>query len=519
GMLESRNLLKRMPDRYSREVNGKSDWQVMLSFAGESPAAGQPYLRLSAASKLYQTAITLPKPLTKPAGDATRVSAEIDFFPGRIGFKASLGADIRARGWLSLDAAKNISVDKMDLAFASELRPKSAAGVNLYGYVPEVSISDWAQAVGNVEAAPSLLRSVDMKFDRVHAFNRVFDEVTVDVRLADSQFLGTIESSLLRGSFQAPQQPSATDPLVIELEYLKLEKREQQSDYSRLRPVDFGRFRISCKAVDYHGIPFSDVAMEGRSGNNVLAIEKFRMRRNRVAVAGSAQWEFDPASGAHTSIVSTSIEGENFGEAIAGIGFGDTMRGGKIVFKGEFSWPGPLPGFELDHLAGNASLEIRDGVMNNVEPGSGRFVGLLSLSALPRRLSLDFSDVLIKGMEFEEITGDYRIENGVLETSNTSMDGPAARIRISGKTDLLKRDYDQEIKVTPKIRQTLPVIGAISAGNAVGWGLLLLQNLFKKAIDDAVEVEYRVTGSWDDPQIELVKAVDENQQELPEFGR
>ena len=519
GILESSNLLRRLPERYSREVNGKSDWQVRLSFSGESPAAEQPYLRLSAASNLYRTAVTLPKPLSKPAEDTTRVSAELDFFHERIGFMANFGADLRARGWLAVDAAKNISVATMDLAFASELRPASAAGINFYGYLPEVSISDWAQAIDNVEAAPSLLRSVDLKIDRVHALNRILDKVSVDVRLVDAQFLGSIESSLVKGSFQIPQRPSASDPLVIELEYLKLEKQQQQSDYSRLRPIDFGRFRIHSKAVDYHGIPFNDVALEGRSGNNVLAIEQFRMRRNQVALSGSAQWEFDPASGAHTSIVSTSIEGEKFGEAIAGIGFGDTMRGGKIVFKGEFTWPGPLPGFELDHLAGNASLKIRDGVLNNVEPGSGRFVGLLSLSALPRRLSLDFSDVLIKGMEFEEITGDYRLENGVLETTNTRMDGPAARIRISGKTDILKRDYDQQIMVTPKIRQTLPVIGAISAGNTVGWGLLLLQNLFKKAIDNAVEVEYRVTGSWDDPQIKLVKAVDENQQELPEYDR
>ena len=43
------------------------------------------------------------------------------------------------------------------------------------------------------------------------------------------------------------------------------------------------------------------------------------------------------------------------------------------------------------------------------------------------------------------------------------------------------------------------------AGSSVGWGLLLLQNLFKKTINDSVEVEYKVTGSWDDPQVELVK--------------
>jgi uncharacterized protein YhdP len=141
------------------------------------------------------------------------------------------------------------------------------------------------------------------------------------------------------------------------------------------------------------------------------------------------------------------------------------------------------------------------------------------LGALPRRLSLDFSDVLIKGMEFDQIDGTYRVAAGVLTTKNTRMDGPAAKIKISGKTGILSRDYDQIIRVTPKIRQTLPVIGAVAAGSTIGWGLLLLQNLFKKSIDDAVEVEYRVTGSWDDPKIELIKAVDENQQELPTIDK
>jgi uncharacterized protein YhdP len=174
----------------------------------------------------------------------------------------------------------------------------------------------------------------------------------------------------------------------------------------------------------------------------------------------------------------------------------------------------------VETLVGDAKFRIEDGVLNNVEPGTGgKFVGLLSLSALPRRLSLDFSDMLIEGMGFDKIEGSYRIDNGILYTRNTRLEGVAAKIKISGKTGLKTRDYDQVMRVTPKIRQTLPLIGAVSAGSTVGWGLLLLQNLFKKAIDKAVEIEYQITGSWDDPKIELIKAVDENQRELPQIDR
>ena len=68
---------------------------------------------------------------------------------------------------------------------------------------------------------------------------------------------------------------------------------------------------------------------------------------------------------------------------------------------------------------------------------------------------------------------------------------------------------------TPKITEVLN-LGAIAASN---WTLLLLQTVFKKVIDDAVEIEYKLHGSWANPQIDLVKAVDANQRDLPEFGR
>ena len=134
------------------------------------------------------------------------------------------------------------------------------------------------------------------------------------------------------------------------------------------------------------------------------------------------------------------------------IGFGDTMQDGTLEFSGGFTWPAPLLGFELGILHGDARMKINDGVLNNVDPGGGRFVGLLSLSALPRRLSLDFSDVTVEGMEFEKITGNYRLDDGILFTENTRMDGPAAKLKISGKTGLIDRDYDQVMRGNPKIK-------------------------------------------------------------------
>ena len=286
-----------------------------------------------------------------------------------------------------------------------------------------------------------------------------------------------------------------------------------------MRPQDVGDIDLRSKALEYHGMRFTDLRLKTRVAENTLTLEQISLQRDQVLLSGSGSWRYQPLVETHGSSLGMTVSGKGLGEAMSGLGFGNAIGGGEIDFAATLEWPGPLPQFELEKVTGDANLVIRKGVLNNVEPGSGRFVGLLSLSALPRRLSLDFSDLLIKGMEFDKIDGSYHLEQGQLSTDDTKMEGPAADIRISGKTGIIDQTYDQVIRVTPNIRQTLPVIGAVSAVSSVGWVLLLLQNLFKKAIDDAVEVEYRITGKWDDPKIELIKAVDENQQDLPAIER
>ena len=202
-----------------------------------------------------------------------------------------------------------------------------------------------------------------------------------------------------------------------------------------------------------------------------------------------------------------SITVEEIGLSLAALGIGDSMDYVYINMDGQIRWSGELLHMDWDSLTGDARLEITDGVLKNVDPGSGRFVGLMSLSALPRRLALDFKDVLLEGMQFDKISGIYKIEGENMYSVNTKMEGTSAEVKISGRIGLRQQDYDQTMLVIPKIRQTLPLIGGLAAGSTIGWGLLILQNLFKKAIDKSVEVEYKVTGPWDNPQIDLVKKV------------
>ena len=514
GKLESANLLRRLPSYLAENVSGKSDWRVQLTIAGDAAPEQTPVLRINANSNLQQTRIDLPEPFRKPADVETPFNTDVEFATGLIRFQSRWDDKYRGRGLLREDA-DGYQLAGLDVAFAEGLRAKPIQGINLYGFIEELSVDEWAAVFESAgETGAGLLESVELEIDSVLAFGHSLTEAKFEMKRVDQRFLGLIDASLVKGSFELPLQATIDNPVLLNLDYLLIDEVEQEPDTGRFRPADVPPLRLTSKIIRFHDMLFSDLSIAAHPAPDELEVTRFELRRDALFLSGKAQWRYTPGDG-HLSSMNLTIRGLGLGEAMAGLGFGNSISKGTIDFSGGFTWPAPLLGFNLENLVGDARLRIEDGVLNNVEPGTGRFVGLFSLSALPRRLSLDFSDIIIGGMEFDEITGNYHIENGDLITTSTRMEGPAAKIKVSGKTGIIRRDYDQVISVIPNIRQTLPLLGAVSAGTTVGWGLLLLQNLFKEAIDDAVEVEYHVTGGWDDPQVELIKAVDENQQKLP----
>ena len=126
----------------------------------------------------------------------------------------------------------------------------------------------------------------------------------------------------------------------------------------------------------------------------------------------------------------------------------------------------------------------------------------MSIVALPRRLSLDFSDVFNKGFGFDKIAGTFRIDDGQTYTCDLSLEGPAADIGIIGRTGLKNRDYDQVAVVSANFGNTLPIVGAVVAGPQVAAALLVFSQIFKKPLQEVGQVYYAISGSWDEPVID-----------------
>ena len=165
-----------------------------------------------------------------------------------------------------------------------------------------------------------------------------------------------------------------------------------------------------------------------------------------------------------------------------------------ITLRG--SWPGAPADFEIVRLAGVLHFLSTDGRLTQVAPGlAGHVFGLLTITSLPRRLLLDFGDLFREGIGYDRMEGSFAIENGNAYTDNLFVESDPARFEVVGRTGLVQKDYDQIVTIIPKVSSSLPLVPIWLAQK------ILNRNLFDKAF----AYQYTIAGTWDDPQMELVR--------------
>ncbi len=526
GLLETQQLLNLLPENLSNGFDGKSVWQLDLAIANKRQTGDLPIVTINATSGMQGTAVYLPEPYSKSSSVRRRTNARLALLANNdLRFSVDYGAHIKTRGLLEKSGNEGFELAELDMAFGTSLKPQTARGVRIYGSLPKLPLDEWivfhqAERARQYPASPvmmSLLKSIDLNVTSIGLFGRRIRSVDFLLTQSESGFTGNINSSEARGRFFFPTQDSVQNPVVINMEYLRIARRVGPDIETSMLPADFFNMRFSSRVFEYDGKPVTDLEIDTSLDGESLLVDSLKFRHNNIEFGSNGYWLYDPATKLHHSHLTINIKGQQFGQSIAALGFGDTIHNGNIDFKARIDWPGEFINPNWDILGGTGNMRLKNGILKDVEPGTGRFVGLFSLSALPRRLALDFSDVLFDGMEFDEINADLVLEGQNLHTI-TKLDGPAARVKLEGRTGLKNRDYDQKIYVVPEIRYALPVVGTLLQGSSVGWALLLLQNLLKSEIDETFEVRYSLTGSWDDPVLTVLNKPELEVGEKPRRG-
>ncbi len=351
-----------------------------------------------------------------------------------------------------------------------------------------------------------LLDSVDVRLGVLELAERRFNNLSLRAQRKAQGWDADLDGAEIAGQVQWVQGAAPSLTMTLQRLHFAQQSGERKSEFD---PRNWPALHVSSQSVKYGDVDLGGLTLEASKQPNGLRIEKLQLSSPNLQVQGTGEWTV--TGDTQQSRLNAGVDSGDFGKALAQLGYAETVAGGKARVEVSARWPGAPGDFALARLSGTLTLNAKQGRFLDIEPGAAvRVFGLLSLQALPRRLTLDFRDLFGKGFSFDKIEGTFTLDNGDAYTNNLVMNGPAARINVSGRTGLAARDYDQIVTVTPEISASLPLAGALGGpvGIGIGTGIYLFEKLFKPGIGGIARVQYTVKGSWQDPVIEPLKADD-----------
>ncbi len=491
-------------------LTGSTDWSGSIDVERDVDPSRPARGNVRVTSDLRGLASALPEPFGKNAESARPLSLAVSF-DGTSGprIEGTLGRDIHAlMQWRSKpdDAPVAHGVVAFGGAIPDDL-PK-AAGLWLKGSVESASLTrlldlKWNEPHGR--PIQDWLGGADLSISRFEAVGYLFENVSGRLRPGQRAWDVSVDGDALAGRVTVPFTFPGEVPMILDLDRLHFgERAPGLGERPDPDPRNLPAIRVDLRDFVFDKRRFGHVEAELTRETAGMTLNRFTMKDPAFAAEGRGSWLMhDQAAecrlefGVETGDVKAFMDAMQLGAQIEG-------KEGHV--SASLSWPGPPEVSAIERLSGQLEISAKNGNLTSVEPGAGRVFGLMSLSHLPRRLALDFGDLTGEGLSFDTLHGRFRLTDGDAYTDNLTLRGSAAEIGIAGHTSLRDRTYDQTAVVTGQLGASLGVAGALAGGPVVGAALLLFSQVFKEPLQGVTRGYYRITGSWDDPQIRRIDA-------------
>jgi uncharacterized protein YhdP len=342
----------------------------------------------------------------------------------------------------------------------------------------------------------ALINSVDLLIKKFEIFGQQAQDLRLKIKNKGQWLDANVDSKELKGSIVVPQDLQ-NKSLELDMQRLQLQSVENRG--GKFDPRDLPSIAFNSRSLMYDNKKLGAVAFNAKKTDKGLLLEQITVRPRATTVKGVGRWQVE--QGQQNSRFEFVLDSDDLGKTMQDLGYVDTIEGGGGKITAKLHWPGALIDPDLHHISGNVELNFTNGRILDIEPGgAARLFGLFSLQTLPRRLTLDFSDLFGKGLGFDSVHGQFKIEDGDAYTNNFTMTGPSADVSLRGRIGIGSRDYDQRIRVTPHITDTTILLSIITSQPL----LFFFQQLLKEDFDKAASFEYSLTGSWDNYKLEPI---------------
>ncbi|OGT35947.1 MAG: TIGR02099 family protein [Gammaproteobacteria bacterium RIFCSPHIGHO2_12_FULL_37_14] len=491
---------------FSSVVQGATDVITKINLSFKAP------LSVQFSSNLVGVSLQIPDPYKKGPSESRNFSADIiisDNEPLRIKliydnlFSAALITERKN------DKFKLLSVN-FRLGGGDPSWPVSS-GLYITGELDQIDwdkIKQYASQSEHTHLANLSLRAVDIKTNMLDIFGQHLNDVHLKVIPEQQAWKIDISSAEVEGQLHVPMKINSHE--LIDAQFKRLGLHGGNASATETASIDIRTLpAISLVADDfrYDDMPFGTFTFKAVPDQHGLSIRTFGIVSQQLDLRASGLWSYSNKTHFQGNAISKNVSGLINSLGLDAHNF--IASDGKLNF--DLNWRGAPYAPSLASMNGHAELQLGKGRIVEVaqtsgtKMGIGRMLSIFSLQTIPRRLMFDFSDLFQKGYSFDNVRGDFSLNQGSAYTTNFRFDGPLARVAINGRIGLQRKDYDLTLSVTPYVSSGLPIAAGFLTGGPIGGAAALAVSTFLgPAVSKAATYYYAVKGPWDNPSWETV---------------
>jgi uncharacterized protein (TIGR02099 family) len=458
--------------------------------------------RVTFESPLRGLESTLPAPLAKGAADALPLRIEVNPTAKGERDRVSVALGSLARAELQRRRQAGTMVTQRTAVWVNPerdqpIRLPERPGTLFYGSLATFDLDRWQTLLGD-EGGGSDPVALELKFGSLDAFGRRLTNVALRASADSSGWSANVNAEEVAGDVSYRGRPQ---PRVI----ARLSRFTVPADISATkpkpaaRPSDFPALDLVAEEFTFRGKRLGRVELLASRAGEDWRIERASMVNPDATLSGTGIWYAQPSRTAFQF----DLEAGDAGSFLARAGYPGLVKGGRARMQGSLAWQGDPATLDFPSLAGDVQMQAENGQFLEIEPGLGKLIGLMSLQALPRRITLDFRDVFSKGFQFDRIAANAHVETGVLKLREFRMRGSAAEVEMTGDVDLAQETQDLRVRVLPSLADTA-ALGVALVNPVAGVAAAIAQRLLKNPLGQIFAFDYTVGGTWSDPKVAKV---------------
>ncbi|WP_050805596.1 YhdP family protein [Legionella drancourtii] len=481
-------------------------------------------------SSLYGLTVNLPAPLGKKRQDKASLKVNLDLNPDKsIHLKSNY--DNRVSSDLLFKTTNGVfdfDSGQIRLGSANAVNQK-LPGLAVVGSLKGFDLSEWKDIYTQFSTAPtnstlmSRLRIINVTLDKLSFMKQQFDAMVVKAKLLPNKSWSfSLKQKNIVGDLLYHMATNELSGHIQRLHLAKIDMDQLDSSSessAKVHPDQIPNLNLRVDNVSVGQVQIGDVTFKSQSTAERWALNYCRIDSPVYHFNINGEWT--QKKNVNKTSVHVKLDITNLSKTLERWSFNPVVdaKKGYVEFKG--GWNKSLYNFSMASLNGAMYLQLKNGRITHLSHETeekldlGKLLSILSLQTIPRRLQLDFSDLAHQGYSFDVFQGNFDINKGIMSTQDSYLDGPVAYASMKGDLDLVKHIYDLNLKISPHITASLPIVATIAGGPVAGVATWVATKIINQGMQKISAYSYKISGPWSQPVVQQLSIIKKKNNTIP----